>query len=127
MPRAHKGGWKWNICAVFILADRIRANDSSTLCARAIMEQQRTAYPGMELDNNSIIAAMRSKTVPGLIQKVCPDHEIVIQKFHTPKTRGGKGSAGKRRCPSAPPKKPGPINAQVLMAFRQKQNKNPAP
>lgn len=126
MPRRNKGGWSWNACAVFILAERIRAGSSSTVCAQAIMEQQRVAYPDMELNNNSIIAAMRNQSVPALLRQLCPDHEVVVQKFHTPKPgRGKKGSGG---CGNRTPKKStGSVTAQAFLEFRQTQRKNPAP
>lgn len=125
MPRMNKGGWKWNLCAVFILADRIRAGDSSTVCAEAIMAQQRAAYPDMALNNNSIIAAMRNKGVPALIEKVCPDHEELIRKFHTHKPgRGKKGNGGWGTRTS--PKKDATVTAQKFLEFRQKQHKSPA-
>lgn len=127
MPRKYKGAWRWNPCAIFALAETIRSGGSSTTCASTIMALQRAGYPEMELDNNSIISAMRNKTVPGMLTALCPDSEELLSKFHSHKPGFGQkgrsgGSIPYSKNPKASRRIPGKtVDAETFLGFRQRQ------
>ena len=95
MPRKHKGGWSWSDRAVLILAECIRDKQSSAACAQTVMERERSFFPEMAIDKNTIITAMRNKEVPDALRRLCEDAEELISAFHTKKPgRGMKGKSG---------------------------------
>ena len=117
MPRKHKGGWSWSDRAVLILAECIREKQSSAECAQTIQEKERESFPGMEIDKNTILAAMRSKKVPAAIRRLCDDGEELISAFHTKKPgRGMKGKSGGSKPGRKPLRTSAPRPAPAISA-----------
>lgn len=100
MPRKHAGGWHWNHDDhIRALADCLRRELRAHQIATELNEKFRPAFPEMTLCPNSIVSALRNKSVPEHLRKLFPDEaEGLIAQFkkHKPGPGRPKGSGGSR-------------------------------
>ena len=131
MPRKPASGWVWNVERAEFLIECIEKDFSCGQIAQCFNERYQEEVPSLAFNKDSILAAVKSKTVSGLLVGLCgPERaqNLVIMARRSPSGRPKGAKDKKPRKTPVRTKPPVPstkrVTAQAFLAYRAK-NKDP--